>query len=284
MRTILKRFIIIAAILLAGFGVYYYYYQEHHKDDGAIVLYGNVDIRDVNLGFRVFGRLDLMKFEEGDRVKKGDILCSLDKAPYSDLLQAAKADLEDKTEALKTAQQVFDRKKELIKTHVASQQTFDDSLALKNRATAALHVSEANLADANIKFADTDVLSPADGTILTRVREPGSIVNPGESIYVLALDDPIWVRAYISEMDLGKVFPGMKAKIYSDSQPDKYYEGQIGFISPQAEFTPKTVETTELRTKLVYRLRITIDNKDRYLRQGMPVTIKIEPRDAHDKN
>jgi len=280
-----RRIFIIALLLAAGFGAYYYYYYIiPSENDGTLTLYGNVDIRDVNLGFRVFGRLEKMNFEEGDRVKAGQILASLDKKPYADNVQAAKADIEDKTEALKAAEQIFNRKKELIKTKNASQQTYDDALVIKNRATALLHVAQASLAGANINLADTDILAPTDGTILTRVREPGSIVNPGESVYVLAVDEPIWVRAYISQMDLGKVFPGMKAKITSDSQPDKVYEGQIGFISPVAEFTPKTVETTELRTKLVYRLRITIMNKDRYLRQGMPVTVKIEPKEAHDKN
>ncbi len=281
----MRRILFIAFLLAAGFGAYYYYYYIiPSENDGSLTLYGNVDIRDVNLGFRVFGRLEKMNFEEGDRVKAGQILASLDKKPYADNVEAATADVEDKTEALKAAEQIFDRKKELIRTKNASQQTYDDALAIKNRATALLHVAQASLADANINFADTDILAPTDGTILTRVREPGSIVNPGESVYVLAVDEPIWVRAYISEMDLGKVFPGMKARITSDSQPDKTYEGQIGFISPVAEFTPKTVETTELRTKLVYRLRITILNKDRYLRQGMPVTVKIEPKEAHDKH
>lgn len=274
----MKRFLLLVIIIALGAGAYYFYYKNHHHDDGTITLYGNVDIRDVNLGFRVFGRLEKMSFEEGDRVTKGQVVASLDKQPYADDVKAATADLEDKKEALDIAEKIFIRKRELLQTKFASQQAYDDALAIKNRASANLHLAEAKLQDAKIKFADTDIIAPADGTILTRVREPGSIVNPGESIYVMALDQPIWIRAYISEMDLGKIFPGMKAKITADSQPGKAYEGQIGFISPVAEFTPKTVETTDLRTKLVYRLRITIQNTDRYLRQGMPVTVNIEPQ------
>jgi len=280
----LRRFIILAILIAAGLGCYLYYYEEKHKHDDYLILYGNVDIRDVNLGFRVFGRVVKLNYEEGDRVKKGDVLCILDKKPYADTLKAAKADIDDKTEALKNAQLIFDRKKELLNAKFASQQAFDDASAVKNRAIAALHTAQASLADAEIKMMDTDVLAPADGTILTRVREPGTIVNPGDTIYVMAVDDPVWVRAYISETDLGKIFPGMKAKISTDSRPNIYYEGQIGFISPVAEFTPKNVETTDLRTKLVYRLRITISNKDRYLRQGMPVTVDIDTGQAHDKH
>lgn len=273
-----RRIIIIAAAILAGFGIYTYYYKASSDGNGQITLYGNVDIRDVNLGFRVSGRLDVMKFEEGDRVKKGDLLAALDKAPYTDNLNAAKADIDDKTEAYKNAKHGFDRKEELLKSKTASQQAYDDAMEGKNRSLAALHAAEAKLAEAKLNFTDTDLLAPSDGVILTRVREPGSIVGPGESIYVLAIDEPVWVRAYISETQLGKVFPGMKAKVYTDSNPDKPYDAQVGFISPTAEFTPKAVETTELRTKLVYRLRVTISNRDEFLRQGMPVTVVLEPQ------
>jgi len=270
-------------VLLAVAG-HFIYYQEKHKHDDALRLYGNVDIRDVNLGFRVFGRIEKLNYEEGDRVKQGDVLANLDKKPYADTLKAAKADIDDKTEALKNAQIIFERKKEFLSAKFASQQAYDDALAIKNPAIAAIHSSQANLADAEIKMADTDIVAPTDGTILTRVREPGTIVNPGDTVYVMAVDDPIWVKAYISEVDLGKIFPGMKAKITTDSRPDVSYEGQVGFISPVAEFTPKNVETTDLRTKLVYRLRIIIANKDRYLRQGMPVSVSIDSYQPHDKH
>lgn len=280
----MRRSILLALLLALFVGGVYIYYHKQHSSDGMITLYGNVDIRDVNLGFRVFGRIEKLNFEEGDHVKTGEVLAVLDKKPYNDNVVAAKADLDDKTAALKIAELVYDRKKELLGAKFASQQAYDDAAAIKNRATAALHGAQANLTDANIKLADTDILAPSDGVILTRVREPGTIVNPGDTVYVMAVDDPVWVRAYISETELGKIFPGMLAKIYTDSRPEDAYEGQIGFISPVAEFTPKNVETPDLRTKLVYRLRITISNKDRYLRQGMPVTVKIDPRQSHDKS
>ena len=89
----------------------------------------------------------------------------------------------------------------------------------------------------------------------------------------------MWIRAFVSEEGLGLIYPGMPAEIYTDSRKDYAYQGHIGFISPVAEFTPKTVETTQLRTDLVYRLRIIVDNPDWGLRQGMPVTIKLSLRD-----
>lgn len=97
--------------------------------------------------------------------------------------------------------------------------------------------------------------------------------------YSLSLDAPVYVRAYVSEPDLGRIAPGMQVRVRSDSS-DKVYQGQIGFISPRAEFTPKTVETTDLRTDLVYRLRIVVTNADAALRQGMPVTIDVDAGQA----
>ena len=97
----------------------------------------------------------------------------------------------------------------------------------------------------------------------------------GAPVLTLALTDPLWVRAYISEPDMGKVKEGMMAEVHTDTLPDKVYKGWIGFISSTAEFTPKTVETTELRTKLVYRARVFLCDPQRELRLGMPVTVTV---------
>ena len=103
------------------------------------------------------------------------------------------------------------------------------------------------------KLSDADIVAPSTGIIQTRVREPGAIVRPGETIYNLALTSPVWVRTFVEEPDLGRIYPGMPAIVFTDS--DGRYEGRIGFISPMAEFTPKSVETRDLRTNLGYHLR-----------------------------
>jgi HlyD family secretion protein len=112
--------------------------------------------------------------------------------------------------------------------------------------------------------------------VFTRAEEPGAMLAAGKTVLTISLNQPVWVRAYIEEPDLGRVHPGMKVKVFTDARPDHPYEGQIGFISPRTEFTPKNVETTDLRTSLVYRLRIVIANPDEGLRQGMPVTTEID--------
>jgi HlyD family secretion protein len=143
------------------------------------------------------------------------------------------------------------------------------------QAKADLAQAEAALATANLQVKDTVLTAPSDGVILTRAQEAGAILQVGSAVFTLSLVDPVWVRAYVHEPDLGRIHPGMKVEIRTDSRPDKPYTGQIGFISPRAEFTPKTVETTELRTALVYRLRIVVANPDEGLRQGMPVTVTL---------
>jgi HlyD family secretion protein len=111
--------------------------------------------------------------------------------------------------------------------------------------------------------------------VITRALEPGAIVSAGLTAYSISLNEPIWARTYIDEPELGRIYPGMKALVFTDANPDKPYNGQIGFISSVAEFTPKEVQTRELRTDLVFRLRVVIEKPDRYLRQGMPVTVKL---------
>jgi HlyD family secretion protein len=102
----------------------------------------------------------------------------------------------------------------------------------------------------------------------------------GETVYTLSLRKPVWVRAYIAEPQLGLIHPGAAVQIFTDTRPGAPYEGQVGFISPVAEFTPKSVETPELRADLVYRFRVVVTNADPALRQGMPVTLRLPGGDA----
>ena len=131
-------------------------------------------------------------------------------------------------------------------------------------------------------LADTELLAPSAGTVIARVREPGSMVASQSAVYSLSLDTPVYVRAYVGEPDLGRVAPGMPVRVRSDSS-QRVYRGRVGFVSPRAEFTPKTVETADLRTDLVYRLRIVVEDADEALRQGMPVTIDVEAPAAPGK-
>ncbi len=266
---------ILFVILLLG-GLFFYYKKTSVDKESTVTLYGNVDIRDVNLAFRVFGRIKTMLHEEGAKIKKGDLLALLDKRPYLNEVEIAKAGIEQATVAFNNADRTYKRKKELAGKKFASTQDLDDIRAKRDELKTQIVAAKAKLQNAQTSLDDTEIYAPSDGTILTRVKEEGAVVNAGESTYVLALSTPIWIRAYVRETDLGRIYQGMEAQITTDSNPDKPYIGHIGFISPVAEFTPKTVETPELRTQLVYRLRIIVENTDQYLRQGMPVSVHID--------
>ncbi|QRM54182.1 secretion protein HlyD [Sinorhizobium sp. BG8] len=290
-------------------------------------LYGNVDIRQVSLGFRVSGRVSETAVDEGDTVKAGAVVARLDAAPHQAAVRAAEAEVgarratlqklragarateiaqaraqyNETLADLENAELDLDRAKRLGPSGTISQSTLDRAVAGKASADARaesarealklleegsraediaaaesdLGAAEAALASAKISLDDTELKAPSDGVILSRVREMGAIVAPSDTVLVLSLNAPVWVRAYVGETNLGRVHPGMKVEITSDSSGAKRYSGTVGFISPVAEFTPKSVETPELRTDLVYRLRIIVTDADAALRQGMPVSIHL---------
>lgn len=136
-----------------------------------------------------------------------------------------------------------------------------------------LRAAEATLALSCTQLARVHLLAPSSGTIMTRVIEPGTVVPPAAAVYSMAIDDEVWVRAFAPEPLLARVAPGTVVSVTSDS--GHTYHGTIGYVSPRAEFTPKTVETPELRTQLVYRLRIRVSDPDAGVRQGMPMTIQL---------
>ena len=144
---------------------------------------------------------------------------------------------------------------------------------------AARHAYEAALAAVSLaqrEFDDTRLVAPADGVVEDRILEPGDMASPATPVYTIALTEPLWVRAYVTETDLGKLRLGAPATVTTDSFPGKRYRGWIGDISPTAEFTPKSVETTELRTRLVYQVRVFVCNAHGELRLGMPATVTVD--------
>ncbi len=270
----MKHFILPSILVAVLIGAIFYFFQPK-KDSHLLTLYGNVDVRLVDIGFRVAGRVNELLFEEGDFVKQGSLLTTLDKTPYDSKLNQAMAILESLKTNFTNSEILLQRRKELIQVGGVSQEDLDNALAKRDEAWANVLGAEANARVAMDDLKYTEAYAPNDGIILTRVREPGTIVNASDPIYTLSLTSPIWIRAYVSEPDLGKVKYGMKAKVSTDLKNGPSYTGYVGFISPIAEFTPKTVQTTELRTDLVYRLRIYINNPDQILKQGMPVTVKL---------
>lgn len=267
-------FIAIIFIILTGMiiALIDFAYRERENPD-EITLYGNVDVRQVDIGFRVSGQVTQLMFEEGDRVPEGTLMCSLDNTPYDSQLKEALAAAEAVKANLDNAEILLHRRQELIGSGAVSQEDLDNALANRDQLAANLLETEAAIQVAKDNLSYTQAYAPTDGIILTRIREPGTVVNPADPVYTLSVSSPVWIRAYVDEPNLGKVSYGMTAEVLTDT--GRRYTGKIGFISPVAEFTPKTVETAKLRTDLVYRLRVYVDNPDHMLVQGMPVTVKL---------
>ncbi|MFP3945215.1 MAG: secretion protein HlyD [Alphaproteobacteria bacterium] len=318
---------VVLFVLAGTAAIAWKYLGNEHERRGHLVLPGNVDVRQVNLAFKVPGRVATLSVDEGDRVTAGRIVAALEREDFEDQLRLTRAQMEARAAALaeleagtrpqeieqaralvaqreaslELARATLKRIEPLTKRDFASHQVHDEAQARVNeaeaqlraarktlglaeegprtediaQARAQLNAARAELDLAKRRLADTKLVAPNDGVILTRVREPGAIVAAGATIYTLTLTRPVWVRTYVEEPDLGRIHPGMEAEVRTDS--GGIYKGRIGFISPRAEFTPKTVETRSLRTSLVYRLRVIVDKPDEGLRQGMPVTVLLGP-------
>ena len=257
----------------------------------------------VQLAFNDSERLTKLLVKEGDRVQAGQLVATLDSRRFAASVASSEANVAAqrenvlKTEAdmnvaqanLVNAELTFRRTQDLLKKKVVSPQELDNARAAFNVATATVAAAKQDIAAAKAMLkadeaqlevlkrdlANAKLYAPSNGVIQDRLREPGDMASPQEPVFTMALEDPLWIRTYVSETDLGKIREGMKAEVTTDSFPNKRYEGWIGFISPTAEFTPKTVETAEVRTKLVYQVRVFVHNPQGELRLGMPAVVTI---------
>jgi membrane fusion protein YbhG len=324
-----RRILVIAAVLvvLAIGGAYAWRRHAANDPSAAFWLSGNVDVHQVELAFRVSGRIAQLKMDEGDVVRAGEPIAELDRVPFENDFAAAQAGVaqaraelsktthgyrvEEIAQASATVRQreadllnarvTLERLQELVAKSLVNRQQVDDAQARVRVAeaaqasareqlnlvtrgsrkedieaqTAALAATQARLEQAKTALQDTTLLAPSGGIVAVRARELGAIVQAGQTVYTLALTDPVWIRAYVPQPRLGRIKPGMHVKLEIDSMPGKQYDGTVGFISPEAEFTPKNVQTEQLRDDLVYRIRVIARDPDNVFRQGMPVTVRV---------
>lgn len=388
----MKKRIILILIVLAAVGVAAVYVFRGMGSDksGRIVVSGNIELTEVNIAFKTAGRLIERTVDEGDAVKKGQIIARLDrdqlmaqrerevaglesartqlaqsetsleweKATLAADIEQRRADLasnearlaelnngarpQEKLDAraavdsaqseLDRAKKDWDRSQTLFKDDDISAAQFDQyrnrwesaQAALKSmterealvragpraeviraqqgqveRARAAVKIAEANslemkrreqdlgtrraeiarstasIAMIDSQLADTIVASPVDGVVLVKAADVGEVLAPGTTVVTVGDIDHPWLRGYVNETDLGKIKLGAKAKVTTDSYPGKVYQGRVTFISSEAEFTPKQIQTEQERVKLVYRIKIEMDNPRRELKSNMPADAEI---------
>lgn len=322
-----KKLLLIPLVAVAAAAGIWLATRDRTTHESALVLHGNMDIRQVELAFNASGRIDALLVREGDRVQKGQLLAKLDTTRLQLALDQARAladaqrsvvarlkagsrpeeirqaaaERDAAEAAVREARQIYQRQVSLVAQHFVAQQQADSARntldgAMKRQKAAEevyrlavlgprkedLAAAEANLAAQNAgvaglahDIAEGELHAPDDGIIENRVLQPGDMASPQKTVFTLALMKSPWARVYLPETALGRIPAGARADISTDSHPDHKYAGWVGYISPSAEFTPKTVETAELRTSLVYQARVfACDGKDA-LRQGMPVTVTI---------
>lgn len=270
---------ILLAILLAallGGGIWFYLQRTAPQPAATLTLFGNVDIREVQPTFNASGHITAMLVREGATVRKGQLLATLDDTRYAATLAQAKATAAAARVTAMNDEVNYRRYASLARTNAASKQQRDNAKAVLDAARASYDAAVAAVALAQRNFDDTKLYAPSDGVIEDRILQPGDMASPSAPVFTMALPSPLWVRAYVPERDVGKVHLGQAATVATDSYPGRTYHGWIGYLSPTAEFTPKTVETPELRTALVYQMRIYVCDGRGELRLGMPATAHID--------
>lgn len=273
----MKKKILILLAVAIGLGAAGAAYFGNHRgaNNDTLTLYGNVDIRQVQLAFNGSERIAQMLVKEGDHVKKGQLLATLDTATLQQRVRKAEADKEAARLGAANAANTYQRTSKLVEQHFVAQQQADDARTAADAAQAIFKSAQAALDLAHTALADASLYAPDNGVIQQRILEPGDMASPQRPVFTLAMTDPLWVRVYVKESDLGRIRPGMQAEVATDSYPNKRYQAWIGYISPSAEFTPKSVETTEVRSSLVYQVRVFVCNPQGELRLGMPATVSV---------
>jgi HlyD family secretion protein len=275
-----KKILLLIIVILAVIICFFAFKKENKENETELTLYGNIEIRQIDLSFQVPGLVSKLLKEEGDTVKKGELVAVMDESDYDANFKRAAAEVDRTLATQKDAVDKYNRYAPLGVDDTVSKQEVESLYNAQNKANADYKAAVANKDYLSNQLKYTKLYAPEDGTIMVRVVEPGSNVQKGQPVYTMAKTNPVWVRAYINEKELGNIKYGQKVNVYTDTvNPQtgekREYKGQIGYISPVAEFTPKTVQSTDTRSDLVYRIRVYINDIDEYLRQGMPVTIKV---------
>lgn len=333
----MKKIIIPVVIIAVAAAVFFYVRSRNSGVSDGVTFTGTVDVTEVDLAFKVSGRIKDVLASEGDAVKAGQAVSALDdtdlrlaadtakanvalsQASLNELLagsrrqeiQNAQASVDKAVASLNKSKddmnqaaadreryeylyknggiskhdyELYDTKYKTSQSAVneeeASVKSAQEGLSLSlegtrsetiKKAGASVAVAKASLNTAlqNLKYAV--LTSPINGHVLVRPAEPGEYVQPGSVILTVADLSDAWVRGYVSETDLGRIHLGDEVQVKCDAYPKKTFRGRVSYISDQAEFTPKTVETQEERVNFMYRIKVTLDNRGGILKYGMPV-------------
>jgi len=270
MKKRAKFAIILVLALIAAGATVWIINKNNDKHNKMIKVSGNIEGDDVRISFRVDGQIVELLTDEGKVIKKGDIVARLNTDELTKVKDNAEAALKAAEYEYSLSKMDYDRAENLLKAGAVSVQQRDTAKTKfdADRATVEQAVAQLELAKTRLGFAD--LAAPLDGFVLVKSSLPGEVVKPGTPVFTAVDLHNIWVTAYINEKDLGRVKLNQEVYVTTDTYPGKKYKGRVSFVSSEAEFTPKFIQTQEERVKLVYRIKVDTDNSSLELKPGMP--------------
>ena len=326
----MKKRLLVGALLILILVAAVVAYLRHAPSggaDGAVRISGNVELTEVQVSFKVPGRVLSRLVDEGAFVRRGEIVARLEDAELSDALELAQADagaaaatlaeLEAGSRREEVAQGEallaraeaeadrlstdYQREQALYAKEVIPKRELDAARAASDAARASvrerrealqllrkgarrervdeararLKGAQARVSTAKERLGYATLVAPLSGVVLSKSVEPGEQVAAGTPVVTLGDTGQCWLKGYIPETELGRVKLGQGARVTTDSHPGKVYQGKVSFISSEAEFTPKNVQTEKERVKLVYRIKISLANPGMELKPGMPADAEI---------
>lgn len=263
-------FLIVVLIFILTGGLIYYFGTVKAIQSNTIKVSGTIEATETRLSFQVGGKIKKLFVDEGDYIEFGKIVAALDSDELMKTKNQVQANLEQARSDYELSEKNYKRLSELLKENAISEQDVD--IAQNNFNVAkAKHEAAKNAYDlACIRLDYTNLSSQINGFITVKSAEAGEVVQPGSTVFNVVDMNDIWLTAYIPETDLGRIHLNQKVDVKTDTFPRKIYNGNISFISQESEFTPKYIQTSEERVKLVFRIKINIENSNFELKPGMP--------------
>jgi HlyD family secretion protein len=269
------RLIIAGIVVAAGVIVTLVLRYGNTRGQDGLVLSGNVEVTEVNVGFKVPGRVASLYTDEGRTVKEGEKIADLDSDEFESLVSQNRASVKNAEAQFDKARNDMERYTKLYQDGVISPQQMDSAKTAYDVASSQLQLSRAALKTAMVRLSDSVIYAPLHGIVLRKNVEQGETVAAGIPVVTIGdLENP-WIKVYVKEDKLGLVKLGQRAEVKTDSYPGKIYEGTVTYISSEAEFTPKNVQTQEERVKLVFGVKVIVENVNDELKPGMPADVKI---------
>ncbi|MBI4706447.1 MAG: efflux RND transporter periplasmic adaptor subunit [Candidatus Omnitrophica bacterium] len=271
------KLIILALIIIAA-GAAGFLFARYEKEINAkkiVKVSGNIEGDDVRISFRYEGQILELLTDEGEVIKKGDIVARLNTDELTKIRDNALGELKAAQYNHELARIDYERAENLLKAGAISVQKRDDAKTTFDSSKADVDKLQASLDLAQTRLGFAELASPLNGYVLVKSSLPGEVVQVGTPVFTAIDLNNIWVTAYINETDLGRVKLNQKAEVKTDTYTNKVYNGWISFISSQAEFTPKQIQTDIERVKLVYRIKVRVDNSSLDLKPGMPADAYI---------